>query len=33
MAKDGEGAHSCQPLLKVSRSFFWGLMEAQWPIP
>ena len=26
MAKDGEVAHSFQPLLKVSRSFFWGLM-------
>ena len=24
---------SFQPLLKVSRSCFWGLMEAKWPIP
>ena len=33
MAKDGEVALSFQPLLGVSRSFFWGLMEAKWPIP
>jgi len=33
MAKDGEVAHSFQPLLGVSRSFFWGLMEAKWPFP
>ena len=33
MAKDGEVAHSFQPLLKVSHSFFWGLMQAKWPIP
>ena len=32
MAKDGEVAHSFQPLMGVSRSFFWGLMEAKWPI-
>ena len=32
MAKDGEVAHSFQPLMGVSRSFFWRLMEAKWPI-
>jgi len=32
-AKDGEVAHSFQPLLGVSRSFFWELVEAKWPIP
>jgi len=33
MAKDGEVAHTFQPLLQVSRLFFWRLMQAQWPIP
>ena len=32
LAKDGEGALSFQPLLELSRSIFWGLMEAKWPI-
>jgi hypothetical protein len=32
-AKDGAVALSLQPLLGLSRSFFWGLMEAKWPIP
>jgi len=32
MAKDAEVAHSFQPLMEVSRSFFWGLMEAKWPM-
>ena len=32
-AKDGEVAHAFQPLLQVSRLFFWRLMQAQWPIP
>src|SRR5262245_62753468 len=29
MAKDGEVAHAFQPLLQVSRLFFWRLMQAQ----
>jgi hypothetical protein len=33
MAKDGEVALSSQPVLGVSRSFFWGFMDAEWPIP
>jgi len=33
MAKDGEVAFSYQLLLGVSRSFFWGFMEDEWPIP
>jgi hypothetical protein len=32
MAKDGEVALSFQPLLELSRSIFWGLLEAKWPI-
>jgi hypothetical protein len=33
MAKDGEAALSFQPWMEVSHSFFWGLIEAKWPIP
>jgi hypothetical protein len=33
MAKDGEVAHSFQPLLEMRRSFVWGFMEDKWPIP
>jgi hypothetical protein len=29
MAKDGEVAHSFQPLMEVSRSFFWGAHGGQ----
>jgi hypothetical protein len=32
MAKDGQIALSFQPLLELSGSIFWDLMEAKWPI-
>jgi hypothetical protein len=33
MAQEGEAALSFQPGMEVRHSFFWGLIEAKWPIP